>query len=268
VATTTALPGSFAARTPQGSSVWDLLVAITLRDLRVKYHGTFLSYFWWIARPLTMGLVLYFALNRVWQLDVENHVAFLLAALFPWFWFSGTLFSATGAFVSNAGLLKKVQFPHIILPLSTVFGGTFEFLVTLPVLMALIVISGVRPDWIWLVGVPALIALQLALLCGLGLLVSALNVYVRDLGPGLNSLLTLLFYVTPIMYPLDMVPDGYREVLMANPIAPLMEAWRDVLVDGRMPGVEIWSTVLFMVVSLVVGMWVLRMTGKTMADAL
>jgi ABC-type polysaccharide/polyol phosphate export permease len=268
VATTTAIPGRYAARAQPASSFWDLLFAITLRDLRVKYHGTFLSYFWWIARPLTLGLVLYFALARVWKVDVENLAAVLLSALFPWFWFSGTLFASTGAFVGNGGLLKKVQFPRIILPLSTVLGGTFEFVVTVPVLVILVIATGVEPSWTWIIGIPLLTAFQLALLCGLGIGVATLSVYVRDLGPGLNSLLTLLFYVTPIMYPLDLVPDGYKQVLMLNPLAPLLEAWRALFVEGELPGIEIWPAAVFAVVAMVLGVWVFRATGRNMADAL
>src|SRR5262245_58954203 len=181
------MPGRYVASEKPASSFWDLLLAVTARDLRVRYHGTFLSYFWWIARPLALGLVLYFALNKVLALEVENHAAFLLSALFPWFWFQGALFSSTGAFVGNVGLIKKLQFPRIILPLSLVLGTAFEFVVTVPILAGILIATGIRPDWTWLVGLPVLTMLQLGLLCGLGILIAALNVYVRDITPGINA---------------------------------------------------------------------------------
>jgi ABC-type polysaccharide/polyol phosphate export permease len=262
------MPGRYVATEKPASSFWDLLLAVTVRDLQVRYHGTFLSYFWWIARPLALGLVLYFALNKVLALDVDNHAAFLLSALFPWFWFQGALFASTGAFVSNAGLIKKVRFPRIILPLSLVLGTGFEFVVTLPILAGILMVTGIDPDWTWLVGVPALIALQLGLLCGLGILVATLNVYVRDITPGINALLMLLFYVTPILYPLEQVPDGYRQLLMLNPLTPLIEAWRTLFMEGDLPGGDIWPAALFAGVSLAAGAWVLRATGRNMADAL
>jgi lipopolysaccharide transport system permease protein len=268
VAATTAVRGRFTAQGNPGPSFWDLLFAVTARDMRVKYHGTFLSYFWWIARPLTMGLVLYFALNRVLQLEVTNHAGFLLSALFPWFWFSGTLMFSTSAFVGNAGLIKKVQFPRIVLPLSLVLGGLVEFVVTIPVMLGLLMITGVDPSVTWLAGIPALIVLQFALLCGLGIAASTLNVFVRDLTPALSSITTLLFYVTPIIYPLEQVPEEYQAILKLNPLVPLIDAWRNLLMGGEMPGIEIWPTVLFAVVSVGVAAWVLRAIGKDMADAL
>lgn len=262
------MPGRFAASAKPSSSFWDLLIAITLRDIRVKYHGTFLSYFWWIARPLTLGLVLWFAMSRVLDVGIDNHAAFLLSALFPWFWFQGTLFSATGAFLANAGLIKKVQFPRIILPLAVVLEGTIEFIVTIPILLALMLITGIDPRWEWAIGIPILIIFQLALLCGLGIGVSALNVYVRDLSPALNSILTLLFYLTPIIYPLSRVPNGYRQILRLNPVAPLIEAWRALLMQGDLPDLDLWPSVLFAAISLVLGLWALRAVGKGLADAL
>ncbi|MBI5288895.1 MAG: ABC transporter permease [Chloroflexi bacterium] len=268
MATTTAMPGRFAASAAPASSFWDLLLAVTLRDLRVKYHGTFLSYFWWIARPLTLGLVMYFALGRVLKIDIENHAAFLLSALFPWFWFQNGLHSATNCFVANSGLVKKVQFPRIILPLSVVLGSTFEFVITLPVLVLLLFITGINPDWTWLAGVLPLLALELALLCGLGVLVASLNVYFRDIGPGLDSVLLLLFYLTPIFYPLERVPDGYRQVLLLNPLTPLIEEWREMFLFGDMPGLDLWPTVVFSVVAVAAGWFALRIIGKNMADAL
>lgn len=268
MAATTAVSGRYVARSHPSSSFWDLLVAVTVRDLRVKYHGTFLSYFWWIARPLTLGLVLYFALNRVLRIDVENHAAFLLSALFPWFWFSGGLAATTSAFVGNAGLIKKVQFPRVILPLALVFGSTFEFIVTVPVMLGLVLVTGVDPSWTWIAGIPILIAVQLALLCGLGTAAATINVYVPDLSPALTSVLTVLFYVTPIIYPLDNVPDGYRQLLMLNPLAPLIEAWRELLMGGAMPGVDIWPAAVFAAVSIALAVYVVRAIGRDMADAL
>ena len=84
----------------------------------------------------------------------------------------------------------------------------------------------------------------------------------------MSVLTTLLFYVTPIMYPLDLVPDGYKQVLMLNPLAPLLEAWRALFVEGELPGIEIWPAAVFAAVAMVLGVWVFRATGRNMADAL
>ena len=268
MATTVATRGTFAAEAQQQSSIWDLLIAITLRDLRVKYRATFLSYFWWIARPLTLGLVMYFALDRVLALDIHNHAAFLLSALFPWFWFQSTLIDSTGAFIGNSGLVKKVRFTRIVVPLSVVAGNTIEFVFTLPVLVLLVSISGIEPSWVWIAGIPLLVAVQLMLLCGLGVAAACINVFVRDVQPGLMAFTTLLFYVSPIIYPFDRVPEQYERWLRLNPLVPLLDGWREVLVEGNMPGVSLWPSVVFAVAALAVGLWTMHVTDRSLADAL
>ena len=268
MAASTAIRGSFAAGAKSTSSAWDLLLALTLRDLRVKYHGTFLSYFWWIAKPLALGLVMYFALGRVLNINIPHHAVFLLAALFPWFWFQGALSAATGSFIVNNGLVKKVQFPRAILPLSAVLGQSFEFAATLPVLVLLISISGITPTWQWMVGVPLLFVIQICVLAGLGTMLACLNVFFRDTAPGLDALMTLLFYVSPIIYPLDRVPANVRPILKLNPMVPLLEGWRTVFVDGALPGLELWPAVVFALVAAALGAWTMRVAGKNLADAL
>lgn len=264
------MPGGrpLATQARWAASTWDLLLAITLRDLRVKYRGTVLSYFWWLARPLALSLVLYFALGRVLKLDVENYAVFLLAALFPWFWFQGTLGAATGAFIANAGLVKKVRFPRPILPLSTVLAAAFEFVVTLPVLVIVVVASGIDPEWTWVPGMVVLVTLQLVLLAGLGPLVASINVFFRDLAPGLEAFLTLLFYVTPIIYPLERVPGGVKPFLFLNPMVPIVDGWRDLFLEGDFPGLALWPAALFAFASLAVALAVLKSTSKSLADAL
>jgi lipopolysaccharide transport system permease protein len=249
-------------------ATWDLLVAITLRDLRVRYQGTILSYVWWIARPLALGLVLYFALSRVLRLDVPNYGIFLMAALFPWFWFSGSVQQSVNSFIANGGLLKKVRFPRLILPLSAVFYNTVQFLFSLPVLILLILVSGLDVRVIWLAGVPILLVLQLLILIGLAMFVSSVNVFFRDLGPFMDVVMRVMFYGTPIIYPLDRVPDRFKPLVLLNPLAPVIEGWRDLFLEGTLPGVELWPAIVFAVAFLVIGVGVFRKLEKYFADAL
>lgn len=252
------------------STQWDLLQAITRRDIRVHYQGTFLSFIWWIARPLTLGTVLYIALGRVLDLraDVPNYSIFLLSALFPWFWFSSTIGQATGIFVSNGGLLKKVRFPKLILLLSAVLFNTSQFLLTLPILMGFVLIAGIDPALMWLVGIPALIALQLLLLIGLGTLLATLNVFFRDLGPMVDVALLLLFYLSAIIFPLDLVPPEFRWIMAINPVAPLIDAWRNLFLYGEFMDGAIWPALVITAASLTIGLFLFNKLEGQFADAL
>lgn len=257
-----------AAAARSTSTAWDLLIAVTARDLRVTYQGTLFSYLWWIARPLAMGFVMYFALSRVLRLDIPNYSVFLLSALFPWFWFSGSVQQAAGVMIAHSGLLKKVQFPRLILPLSVVFYNTVQFLFALPVLALFVVVAGIDPDVAWIVGIPVLLALQLLLLVGLGTLVASLSVFFRDLGPLLGVILLLMFYGSPIIYPLERVPERFKPLVLLNPVAPLLEGWRDLFLEGSLPGVGLWPTIVFTAALLVLGLSVFRTLEKYFADAL
>jgi ABC-type polysaccharide/polyol phosphate export permease len=249
-------------------TAWDLLIAVTVRDLRVTYQGTFFSYLWWIARPLALGLVLYFALGRVLRLDIPNYPVFLLSALFPWFWFSGSIQQAAGVLVANGGLLKKVRFPRLILPLSAVLYNTAQFVLSLPIIALFVIVAGIDPDVSWVVGIPLLLALQLLLLVGLGTLIASLSVFFRDLRPFLGVVLLLGFYVSPIIYPAERVPDQFKAILLLNPAAPLLEGWRALFLYGSAPGADLWPTAVLTVVFLALGLGIFRVLEKYFADAL
>ncbi|MGH7753839.1 MAG: ABC transporter permease [Gemmatimonadales bacterium] len=243
---------------------FELLTALTSRDLRLRYQGSFFGWAWSLVRPLALGLILSFALDTV--LGTGITAAFLLTGLFPWFWFQGSVQGATTAFAGNGGLLKKVRFPRAVLPLSIVMGATLQFLLALPVLAAFLIIDGNEPDPVWLVGVPLLFAVQLALSCGVALFVATVTVFFRDLEHITEVLLTLLFYGTPIIYSADRVPDGYQWVLDINPLAPVMEGWRDVLLDGELPGANFAFAIGLTLVAVLVGWWTFRNFEDAFAD--
>ncbi len=271
---TAARDSGFAAAVRSAASSWDLLVAITTRDLKVRYQGAILSYMWWIARPLALGGVMYFALGRVARLGIDNYPVFLLTALFPWFWFATSIQQGATSFAGNGGLLKKVNFPRIVLPLSAVFMNTIQFVLTLPVLMLFVFIAAQGSDQIdgfhatWLLGIPILLLLQLALQIGLCTFLASANVFSRDLAPLLEVVMRLLFYMSPIIYSMDLVPDQYRPILMLNPIAPLLDAWRQLFMGGTLPDSDIWPAVVFAGAALVLGLGLYRLTQRYFADAL
>lgn len=257
------------------SAAWDLLLAVAIRDMKVRYQGTILSYLWWIARPLVLGLVLYFALGRVLRLDIrgsdqfiENYGVFLLAGLFPWFWFSGGVQQAAGSFVANGGLLKKVRFPRLVLPLSAVFFNTIQFLLTLPILVGFILVAGVDPDVSWIIGIPLLLVVQLLLIVGLGTLLASLSVFIRDLGPALDVVLLLMFYTSAVIFPLERVPESFQPIVKLSPITTLLEGWRSVLLFGSVPGTELWPALVGTAVAFVLGLTAFRVLERYFADAL
>jgi ABC-type polysaccharide/polyol phosphate export permease len=247
---------------------WELLYLLTLRDLKLRYQDTVFGLLWSLMKPLALGAVLYVALSVFVRVDVEDYQLVLLTALFPWVWFQSSALLATGSFAGNGALLKKVPFPRFVLPFSTILNSGFHFFLSIPVLIIVLLLSDRHPDATWIVGVPVLAAVQLALLMGLVLLAASMDVYFRDLEHLVEVFLSLLFYVTPILYPLSIVPDEWQPVLKINPLTSLIEAWRDLFMNNQLPGLDLWPALLFTGGALAVGIWVFRKLEPGFADAL
>ena len=249
---------------------WELLVLLTARDVKLRYQGTILGLLWTLAKPLLLALVLYFALNKVLGVKVGNapYHLFLLSALFPWGWFQASLQFSAASFSNNAPLLKKVYFPRFVLPLSTVANQLFHFCLSIPILMLLLIVSGRYPGPEWLLGIPFLIAIQLLLLSGSVLVVASFNVFLRDLEHLVEVSLNLWFYLTPILYSLERVPKKVQPVMLINPMTSLIEAWRNLFLNNKLPGADIWPALVFTAVALVVGIIVFRTLEERFEDAL
>lgn len=244
----------------------ELLAALTLRDLRLRYQGSALGWVWTLARPLALGGILSFALGTVLAAGIPNYPVFLLVGLFPWFWFQGGVQAASTSFVGNGGLLKKIRFPRYVLPLSAIFAHTLQFLLALPVLFAFLWAYGYRPDPVWLVGIPLLFAVQLALTAGIGLFVASVTVFVRDVEHIVEVVLSLLFYGTPILYSISRIPEEYRWIVWLNPLAPVAEGWRRVLMLNEWPEEEFIAAVLLAGVVVGIGAITYRLLEDRFAD--
>jgi lipopolysaccharide transport system permease protein len=248
---------------------WELLYLLTRRDLRLRYQDTVLGFFWTALKPLLFGLVIWFALRKVLKVntDVPYHL-FLLSGLLPWTLFQASVFLSTPLFVLNGSLVKKVPFPSYVLPLATIANNHLHFLLSLPVLVIFLLLSGRTPGPAWLVGVPLLLTVELFLMMGAALALSALDIHFRDLEHLIEVVLNLLFYVTPILYPLSSVPKPYGDILKANPLASLMEGWRDLLVRNQLPGLDLWPSVLATAVVFGLGVWIFAKLRPSFADYL
>ncbi len=243
-----------------------LLHALTARDLKLRYQGSIFDWAWSLLRPLALGGILSFALGSV--LGTGIGAVFLLCGLFPWFWFQSSVQGSSTTFVGNGGLLKKVRFPRHVLPASVVLGNTLQFLLALPILFAFVIGAGFEPSWTWIPGLPLMFTVQLALVMGLSLFVASVTVFFRDLEHLLDVGLTLVFYATPILYDLDRIPGRYEWVGWVNPLAPVMEGWRSVILDGNLPGAHLLVAVGFAAVSLVIGWLTFRRLEDLFADVI
>jgi len=253
----------------QARRAWELLYLLTLRELKLRYQDTVFGYLWSLVRPLLQGFVLYVVLSRFIRIEVEDYGLVLLAGLFPWTWFQTSLVIAVGSFAANGALIKKVYFPRFVLPLATVMNNGVQYALSIPVLVILLLVTGYTPDWTWLVGVPYLLAVQALLIMGIVLFIASLNVYFRDLEHLTDVFVGLIwFYLTPVIYPLSIVPEQYHAWMKLNPMTSLIEGWRAVFLENQLPGAELWPALAFAAGFAVLGSLSFRRLEGGFADAL
>jgi ABC-type polysaccharide/polyol phosphate export permease len=263
----------------------ELLVNLTLRELRGKYKRSLLGWSWSLVNPLaTMAIFtvvfLYFLKVPVPRGDPSGlHVfaLFLLCGLLPWNFLANGMTGSMGAVLGNANLIKKVYFPRELLVAATVASWTVSLLVELGVLAAAMLIAGnaVLP---WLPGVLLLVALQTVFVLGIGLLLGVLNVFFRDVQHFVGIVLQIWFYATPVVYPLTVVPRtadifGHevpvRFLYGLNPMVRFVEAYRSLLYHVRAPSLgDIGYLALVSGAMLAVGLIVFNRLEPALAEEL
>ena len=229
----------------------DLVIHLVQRDFMLRYKGSILGVLWVLLVPLTHLLVLVFLFVRVVPLDIEAYPAFVFTALLPWTWFSSSLSSAGGLFVNNKDLLRRPNFPPMILIIVNTLSNLLLYLIVLPILFATIFLYGHSLSWNALY-LPLIIVVQAVLITGLSLLIATWNVFYRDVQQIVNVLVMLLFYITPVFYRAHAVDERYQFLFIVNPIAVLVRMSREILFNA-LPlewGAFLYSTVVSLGIAL------------------
>jgi lipopolysaccharide transport system permease protein len=209
------------------------VVHLARRRLESEHRLTALGWLWPLVRQLAQLLVLVVIFGSVLDLGIPDYPLFVFAGLIVWGWFSTALSSATTALSSERHLVYSPRLPNIVIPLVAVVVPLADLLVVLPVLIVALAIEGLLA-WTVVLLAPLLVV-QFALTAGLSLVASAVNVYFRDVQNLVGVGLLLFFYLTPIFYGVKNVPEEYRWLLHVNPMTPLINAVRDVLLEGDLP---------------------------------
>jgi ABC-type polysaccharide/polyol phosphate export permease len=204
-----------------------------------------LGVLWSLVLPLVQLLVFVFLFSRVVPLGIDDYPAFVFSALLPWTWFTNCLNSAGGVFTGNRDMLRRPHFAPVTLIVVNTLSNLLTYLVSLPILLVVLAWHG-RTLSVALLVFPLLLLIQSALLIGLGLIVATLNVFYRDIQYLTRVALSLLFYLIPVFYRPQQMGAHYSEVLMMNPIAVLIQSYRDIFFFQRTPE---WSALFFITVT-------------------
>jgi ABC-type polysaccharide/polyol phosphate export permease len=241
----------------------ELIRNLVIRDLKVRYKNSVLGILWSLLNPLLMTLVFTVVFTLMIPSDIENYPVFFMCGFLPWSFFSASVTGATGSIVGNSPLIKKVYFPREILPLAEVLSNLVNFLLALVVLFGMIFVFGMKltPAVLML---PLIILAEVMFIGGMALFLSTANVFFRDTQHILEIVLLAWFFLTPIFYPITVLPDN-AEILgftvniqlwarRLNPLASLIASYRDVLYRGQPTGLDFFlRTLVTCLAVLVVG---------------
>lgn len=228
---------------------------------------------WVVLQPLAQVLIFSTILSNVLAARLQGvdnkyaYAVYLMSGILCWSLFVEIVQRCMTVFIDNGSLLKKMQFPRIALPLVIVGSATINNLALFGVMLLILPLLGIFPNanYLWL---PLLLFLTIALGTGIGLLLGTLNVFARDVGQVMVVVLQFWFWVTPIVYPVTIVPEAFRATLAINPVVPLVMGYHNVLVYGQKPPVELINTAVIAAAVLAIALWVFRRASSEMVDVL
>jgi len=244
-----------------------LLYQLTQREIKARYKQSFVGYAWVLLNPLAQMLVYTFVFSVVFRFPTGNipYPVFLFVALLPWTTFQLSLQAATLSLVDNQVLLKKVRFPREIIPYSVVISKMIDFCFASLVFLILMIAYKVPFQSTALLFIPIFLV-QTILTSGLALLLSTFNLFYRDIQYVTNLVLLVWMYLTPIVYPLSLVPTEYVKLYKLNPMVGIVEGYRSALFGYPFEWSILFSSVLVSFAIFVIGYLVFKKSEKVFAD--
>ena len=244
------------------------------REFQSKYRNSLLGMAWTIINPLAMIVVytvIFSQLMRARLPGIDSTFAYsiyLCAGVFTWGLFAEIVGRAQNVFIENANLIKKLSFPRLCLPIIVVLNATLNFSIVFGLFVIFLIVSGNFPGWAFL-GIFPVLLVQTAFAIGLGMTLGVFNVFFRDIGQLFGIIIQFWFWLTPIVYPANILPDAVKGLLVFNPMAAFIDAYQQVFVFGAWPD---WSRLLpgllLASVLCVLGAYLFRRHAGEMVDEL
>lgn len=252
--------------------IWDyrtMISSLIQRDLRGRYKGSVLGFAWTFLNPLLQLVVYTIVFSAILRAGIEDYYLFLFVALIPWIFFSASLTGGASCIISQKEMIKKIYFPREVLPISHVTCQFVNMLFSFVVIFAVLIVSGKGINPVALLYLPIVMLAEYLMAISIAMITSGLTVYLRDLEHILIIISMAWQFLTPVMYPIEQVPDSYMGIFNLNPMTPIIIAYRDILYFKQTPKLEtLLHGFVFSVVLLIVGWVIFGQLKKHFAEEL
>lgn len=222
---------------------FELVLQKAKADLRAEAARGYLGVLWWFVEPILYMGAFYIVFAHVFQRGDKNFVMFLLSGLIVWKWFHSTILVGSNSLMANANLMNQVYVPKIIFPLTTITVNTIKFLIILFLFILFLQIGAGKTSWSWLF-LPGIVLVQLLLIVAVTIFFSAIMPFFPDFRVILDNVLLVVFFLSGIFFDIATLPEKVQTFLLLNPMALLINSYRDVLLQGNMPN---WKDLLFVI---------------------
>ena len=240
----------------------DLVQALVARELKVRYRRSALGFLWTMLQPLLTMAVLHVVFSKVFRFDVQNYAVYALSGILFWNFFSQSITTSMNSLRANAGLVSKLPVPKAVFPVATVVAGVVNLVLALVPLFVLLLWSGHHVG-LAVLFLPVSILLAAMFALGAGLLLSPLAVFFVDIVELVGVGLTLLLYLTPVFYPMAILPERFRFLVRFNPIRSVLEVFRDPIYYGKVPPLShLAVTVTVVAIALLAGVVFFRRSSS------
>ena len=232
----------------------EMIVSLVKRDLKSRYKGSILGFLWMFLNPLLQLGVYTIVFSIIMRMDIDKYYLFLFVALVPWIFFSTCLSGGTTVIFGQQDMVKKIYFPREVLPIAFVTSQFVNMLLSFIVILAVVFLNNIIIEPIAWLCLPLIMIIEYILSLGITLIAAALTVYFRDLEHILGIVSMAWMYLTPVLYPVDRVPEEFLPLLNLNPMTPITIAYRDILYYGKVPHMNtLLSATILGVIVLVIG---------------
>ncbi len=255
----------------------ELLYVIAVNDFKKTYFGTALGYIWSLARPLMLFGVLLAVFTQVFRVgsQVPHYPVLLLFNIVLFGFFQEATVMAVSSIVSQEGVVRKTQFPRLVIPLAVVLTAFFNLVLNLIVVFIFVLTFGVTPMWTWLL-FPVILGLLVTITTAVSMIVASLYPRYRDVAIIWTVFSTVLFYATPVLYPIEKVPETLRDIILLNPLAPLFLLARKWMIDPDAPSpsaaagstLHLLAPIALYALICVCAVWVFRREAPRIAEQL